>query len=53
MGIQLQALVDQLDAICQGVDVLTAAAEQLFLSHPSAIILLSPSSPGQFNPPIV
>jgi len=46
MGIQLQALVDQLDAICRAVDVLTAAAEQLFLSHRSAVIVTSMPGAG-------
>jgi transposase len=41
MGIHLQVLVDQLDAICQAIEVLTAAAEQLFHSHPSAAIVTS------------
>jgi transposase len=46
MGIQLQALIDQLDSICQAIEVLTAAAEQLFQSHPSAVIITSMPAVG-------
>jgi len=46
MGIQLQMLVDQLDALCQAIDVLTTAAEQLFVAQPSAAIITSMPGAG-------
>jgi len=46
MGLHLQTLVDQLDAVCRAIEVLTAAAEQRFLSHPSAVIITSMPGAG-------
>ena len=46
MGIHLQTLVDQLDALCQAIDVLTTAAEQLFVSQPSATVITSMPDAG-------
>ncbi|MBV9170961.1 MAG: IS110 family transposase [Chloroflexi bacterium] len=46
MGIHLQTLLHQLDAICDAVGVLTAAAEQLFLAHRSAAIITSMPGAG-------
>ncbi len=46
MGIQLQTLLRQLDTVCEAVGVLTAAAEDLFLSHPSAAIITSMPGAG-------
>jgi len=46
MGTQLQTLLHQLDAICDAVDVPTAAAEKLLQSHPSARIYTSMPGAG-------
>jgi transposase len=45
-GIQLQALLRQLDAIGEAVAVLTDAAEELFVAHPSAVIFTSMPGAG-------
>jgi transposase len=41
MGVQLVALMDQLDAVCRSVDTLTAVVEEQFQEHPNAPILVS------------
>jgi transposase len=41
MGLQLSALLLQLDAACRAADQLAAAVEESFLQHPDAQILLS------------
>lgn len=41
MGVQLAALLGQLDAACRAADDLAVAVEQAFLDHPDAEILLS------------
>jgi transposase len=46
MGIQLQTLLRQLDAVCEAVDVLTVAAEELFLAHPAAGVITSMPGAG-------
>jgi transposase len=46
MGIQLQTMVEQLDAICRAVEVLTAAAEHVFQSHPAAAVVTSMPGAG-------
>lgn len=40
-GTQLTALLGQLDAVCDGLESLSAAVEELFSTHPDATILTS------------